>query len=211
MCGLRGIGLAGNTAASLPYLDWFDYPGSKMIIPNKATPPEKFHILLASRKIVFHSRHNHATMTTLKLHSEPLQDTWLDAYGHLNEAYYLVAFSNASWFMQDHFGIGVDYFKDTGCAMYTVETHIRYLMDVRAPAQLDIETIILGADAKRIWFAHQMMVENTLRATGEFMTLHYHTKENHTTPMPEPIQSALQKAKITNRPEWISRRISLDR
>ena len=27
-------------------------------------------------------------------------------YGHLNEAYYLVVFSNATWSLQDHFGIG---------------------------------------------------------------------------------------------------------
>ena len=27
-------------------------------------------------------------MTIFKLHSEPLKDEWLDAYGHLNEAYY---------------------------------------------------------------------------------------------------------------------------
>ena len=148
-------------------------------------------------------------MTTLQLHSEPLQEDWLDAYGHLNEAYYLVPFSNTSWLMQDHFGIGVDYFKDTGCALYTVETHIRYLKDVRAPAQLAIETILLGSDAKRIWFAHLMRVEGTLRATGEFMGLHYDTRENRTTPMPEAVQAALKKAEIAEQPEWVSRRISL--
>ena len=148
-------------------------------------------------------------MSTLQLHSEPLQEDWLDAYGHLNEAYYLVPFSNTSWLMQDHFGIGVDYFKDTGCALYSVETHIRYLKDVRTPAQLAIETILLGSDAKRIWFAHLMRVEGTLRATGEFMGLHYDTREKRTTPMPEAVQAALKKAEIAEQPEWVSRRISL--
>ncbi len=52
----------------------------------------------------------------LKLHAEPLRDDWLDAYGHLNEAYYLVPFSNASWALQDHFGIGVAYFERDGGA-----------------------------------------------------------------------------------------------
>ena len=150
-------------------------------------------------------------MTTLKLHSEPLQTAWLDAYGHLNEAYYLVPFSNTSWHMQDHFGLGVDYFKRTGCAMYTVETHIRYLKDVRAPAELEIETIILGADAKRMWFAHITTVDGTLRATGEFMTLHYHTRENRTTAMPQPTLAALKNAKIPNRPDWVGRHISLEK
>ena len=39
-------------------------------------------------------------MSTFRLHEEPLQKGWLDAYGHLNEAYYLVPFSNATWKIQ---------------------------------------------------------------------------------------------------------------
>ena len=112
-------------------------------------------------------------MTVYKLHSEPLRDEWLDAYGHLNEAYYLVPLSNASWPLQDQFGIGVDYFKRTGGAIYTVESHLRYLKEVRAPAQLDIESMILGADAKRIHFAHIMMVDGNECATFECMALHF--------------------------------------
>ena len=99
-------------------------------------------------------------MTTFNFHKEPLQDSWLDAYGHLNEAYYLVPLSNTTWKFQDYFGIGVDYFEDTGCAFYTVETHLRYLSEVRSPAVIDIETIILGSDPKKIWFAHKMLVED---------------------------------------------------
>ena len=150
-------------------------------------------------------------MTTLKLHSESLQAGWLDAYGHLNEAYYLVPFSNTTWILQDHFGMGVDYFKRTGCALYTVETHLRYLKEVRAPAELAIETILLGSDAKRIWFAHLLIVDGDLRATGEFMALHYATQENRTMAMPEPVQAALKKAEIGERPEWVGRHISLQK
>ena len=94
-------------------------------------------------------------MTVFQFHSEPLQESWLDAYGHLNEAYYLVPFSNTTWIMQSHFGIGTEYFDATGCALYTVETHLRYLNDVRAPATMEIETLMLGSEAKKIWFAHQ--------------------------------------------------------
>jgi len=150
-------------------------------------------------------------MTTFKLHSEPLQDIWLDAYGHLNEAYYLVPFSNTTWKLQDHFGIGVDYFDETGCAMYTVETHLRYLSEVRSPAVIDIETIILGSDPKKIWFAHKMLVEGNLCATGEFMVLHYGTRESGTIEMPESVQAALKQAEVSTRPDWAGRHISLQK
>jgi acyl-CoA thioester hydrolase len=148
-------------------------------------------------------------MTAFKFHSEPLQESWLDLYGHLNEAYYLLPFTNTSWIMQDHFGIGSAYFDQTGLAIYTVETHLRYLNDVRYPATLDIETLILGSDAKKIWFAHQMLVNDKLCATAEYMTLHYNTRESRTEEMPEQIQASLKAAEISELPDWAGRKISL--
>jgi acyl-CoA thioester hydrolase len=148
-------------------------------------------------------------MTVFRFHSEPLQDSWLDLYGHLNEAYYLVPFSNTTWIMQDHFGIGSAYFDATGCALYTVETHLRYLNDVRSPAIIDIETQILGSDAKKIWFAHRMLVEDKLCATAEFMGLHYNTRESRTMAMPDAVQAQLAAATVTELPDWVGRQISL--
>ncbi len=148
-------------------------------------------------------------MTLFKFHSESLQDDWLDAYGHLNEAYYLVPFSNTTWLLQDHFLMGVDYFKRTGCALYTVETHLRYLAEVRRPALMEIETLILGSDLKKIWFAHQMVVNGTIRATAEFMGLHYNTRQGQTMEMPDQVQAMLKQAEITEKPDWVGRQISL--
>lgn len=148
-------------------------------------------------------------MTVFRFHSEPLQDSWLDLYGHLNEAYYLVPMSNTTWVMQDHFGIGSEYFDATGCALYTVETHLRYLNDVRSPAVMSMETRILGSDAKKIWFAHSMLVDDKLCATAEFMGLHYNTREGRTTAMPEEVQTQLAQAAQAELPDWVGRKISL--
>lgn len=148
-------------------------------------------------------------MTLLKLHAEPLPDDWLDAYGHLNEAYYLVPFSNASWALQDHFGIGVEYFECTGGALYTVETHLRYLKEVRAPALLEIESMVLGADAKRLHFAHVMTVGGSLSATFECMALHFDSRAGRTAPFPDTVQAALHAARVAELPDWAGRGISL--
>lgn len=150
-------------------------------------------------------------MSLLRLHSEPMLDSWTDAYGHLNEAYYLVPFSNATWVLQDHFGIGTDYFDATGCAIYTVETHLRYLNDVRAPATMEIESMILGCEPKKLWFAHQMRVDGALCATAEFMALHYDTRESRTREMPDEVVERLRAAEVTEKPDWIGRSISLAR
>ena len=148
-------------------------------------------------------------MSHFQFHSEPLQDAWLDIYGHLNEAYYLVPFTNATFRMQDHFGLGDDYFRETGCAMYTVETHLRYLSDVRPPAELAVETQILGLDAKRLWFAHLLVVDGSLRATGEFMVLHYDTRAERTSVMPDTTIAMLEEAVVAEQPDWVGRQISL--
>ena len=145
----------------------------------------------------------------LKLHAEPLQDAWLDAYGHLNEAYYLVPFSNASWALQENFGIGVAYFERGGNALYTLESHIRYLRQVRAPALMGVESMVLGSDAKRIHIAHVMRVEGAVRATFECLGLHYDTRAGRGAALPEAVQAALAEARAPELPDWAGRRVSL--
>lgn len=146
-------------------------------------------------------------MTILKLHEEPLQDAWLDAYGHLNEAYYLVPFSNASWAVQDHFGVGTAYFDATGCALYTLETHLRYLDEVRAPADLVIESAVLGVDAKRLHVGHWMKVGDRESATFECIMLHYDTRAGGVAPFPEDIGEALRAAVLEPKPDWAGRAV----
>ncbi|MEQ8664133.1 MAG: thioesterase family protein [Rhodospirillales bacterium] len=150
-------------------------------------------------------------MTTLKLHAEPVQDTWLDAYGHLNEGYYLVAFSNATWPLQAHFGVGTDYFDETGCALYTVESHIRYLQEVRAPAMLEIESLILGVEPKKLHIAHVMTVDSTERATFECLLLHFDTRAGGVTPMPDDVVAGLEAAAVAALPDWSGRAVSTRR
>lgn len=146
-------------------------------------------------------------MTALALHSESLKKEWLDAYGHLNEAYYLVPFSNTTWILQEHFRIGIPYFEETGCAIYTVETHLRYLREVRYPATLEIESLILGAEPKKIWFAHRMVVNGIECATGEFMALHFDTREGRVKPMPDEICQHLRSSVADPFPDWVARGI----
>ena len=148
-------------------------------------------------------------MNAFNFHSEPLQDAWLDAYGHLNEAYYLVPFSNANWAMQEHFGIGVSYFEKTGCAIYTLETHLRYVNEVRQPADIRVDTIIVDSDPKKSWCGHLMLVNDQVCATAEIIMLHYSTRDNRPTQMPESTLKLLKDAQVESRPDWIGRNISM--
>lgn len=142
-------------------------------------------------------------MPVFQLHEEPLQDAWLDAYGHLNEAYYLVPFSNATWALQAKLGIGTDYFDETGHALYTLETHLRYVNEVRAPAQLKVESMVINVDQKRLHVGHRLMVEDRECATFECMLLHYDTGAGRVAIFDPAQTDVLKTARIKTKPEWV--------
>lgn len=146
-------------------------------------------------------------MTPLRLHEEPLQDAWLDAYGHLNEAYYLVPFSNATWALQDHFGIGTAYFDQTKCALYTLETHLRYVDEVRAPATLKVESMVLGVDKKRLHVGHNLIVDGRERATFECMLLHYDTGAGSSAPFPDDKFAEILASRFEPQPDWVGKSV----
>lgn len=147
----------------------------------------------------------------LQLHSEDVKKEWLDVYGHMNEAYYLVSFSNATWALQDYFNIGPTYTEDTDNALYTVESHLRYLHEVRAPAKLNIDSFIFGFDKKRIHVGHIMMVNGKECATFECILLHINMKAAKSTAFSEEQLSALASAPAGATPSWSGSAVSLRR
>jgi acyl-CoA thioesterase FadM len=68
---------------------------------------------------------------------------------------------------------------------------------------------VLGSDAKKIWFAHRMLVADKLCATAEFMALHYDTRAGRTSEMPAAVQAQLEAAAVAELPDWVGRQISL--
>jgi len=148
-------------------------------------------------------------MTVFDLHSEPLKQEWLDAYGHLNEAYYLVPFSNATWALQDALDIGVSYFDETGGALYTVETHLRYLKEVCFPAQFEIKSMIFAHDAKKLHFGHIMLVDGIERATFECLGLHFDSRQSRVAPFPKAALEKIKQVQMPEMPDWACRSISI--
>ncbi len=144
-----------------------------------------------------------------RVFNESLRPEWIDEYGHLSEAYYLVAFGNAIWSLFGRLGIGGDYFRATGCGLYAAESHVRYLKEVRAPALLETTCLILGVDTKRIHYGGVMRVEGIERATFESVVIHVDTKTGRTAPIPEAAFEQLRTLLQSERPDWSGRSISL--
>ncbi len=74
---------------------------------------------------------------------------WVDYNGHLTDWAYAVLCSMANEEVLDALDLGAAYRERTGCAMYTVEAHLRYVAEVTPDATVRA-TSTYEADSKRL-------------------------------------------------------------
>ncbi|MFF8641421.1 thioesterase family protein [Streptomyces sp. NPDC015345] len=154
---------------------------------------------------------------TLPLLHRQVRAEWIDYNGHMSEAFYVLVFGYATDAMMIETGLHAGYRESTGCSLYTVEAHIRYLKDVPEGAHLAVRTRLLGADAKKARFAHEMYVvegadeapapDAAPVATTELLALHVDQKAGRTTPFPQDIRERLTGL-TEAAPEWAGRSIA---
>lgn len=111
---------------------------------------------------------------------------WIDYIGHMMDAYYFVAFTEATEAFLDHLGLGERYRADSGCGMYTVESHLCFSRSVRAGTVLRYDSQLLGCDQKRLHVFHRMSQSpgGDVVATNELMFLHVSIASEQVTPLP---------------------------
>ena len=110
---------------------------------------------------------------------------WIDYNGHMMDAYYFLAFTEATEALLDRVGLGAGYRAETGCGMYTAESHLCFRASVAAGAGLCYSSQVLGCDAKRLHVFHRMTVPGGLDvATNELMFLHVDIALERVVPIP---------------------------
>jgi acyl-CoA thioester hydrolase len=110
---------------------------------------------------------------------------WIDYNGHMMDAYYSVAFTEATEVLLDHLGLGADYRAATGSGIYTVESHICFRASVRAGEQLRYTSQLLGSDSRRLHVFHQLLLASGAEAaTNELMFLHVDLATERVTAIP---------------------------
>jgi betainyl-CoA thioesterase len=111
-------------------------------------------------------------MTEPAEYRDVVRPEWVDYNGHLSEAYYVLVFGFATDQLMVRAGMDAGYRERTGCSLYTVEAHVRYLREVHQGAPLRVRTSVLGVGAKTLRFCHEMRSEDTLVATEELFAVH---------------------------------------
>jgi betainyl-CoA thioesterase len=149
---------------------------------------------------------------SLPLFRETVRPEWIDYNGHMSEAYYVLVFGFATDELMERTGLDSTYRKRTGCSLYTVEAHVRYLRDVPEGAQLAVHTRVLGAAGKKARFAHEMYVVEGPRAepdpvaTTELLALHVDQGAGRAVPFPPEVRERLA-ALAEEPPGWAGRSI----
>lgn len=122
---------------------------------------------------------------------------WIDANGHMNDGYYAVAFSDATWRVQDYLGMDAHYRAQTGGTLYSVEAHFTWEKELLLGQRIHTESLILGADEKRLRLFQSLMAsdDNAVAATMDLMLLHVTQDEGsvRTSPFPPGISAAVQE------------------
>ncbi len=123
----------------------------------------------------------------LRVHTAVVPAGWIDYNGHMTEGAYGLAFGDATDSVLLHAGFDEAYRRDVRGSFYTVETHITYRRELREGDEAGFESIVLGADAKRLHLFHRMVHRGAVVATQEAMLLHVDLDSGRVAPMADAL------------------------
>ena len=123
-----------------------------------------------------------------------VQPDWIDFNGHMNVAYYVLAFDQATDVFNANLGIGPEYTRDTRLSMFVVDMNVTYKRELKEGTQINCTTQLLEFDAKKLRIYHQMFnaTEGYLAATNEIIMVHVDLKTGRSCPFSEHSLSRLQ-------------------
>lgn len=120
---------------------------------------------------------------------------WIDINGHMNVAYYVLAFDKAVDVLWAQLGITDDYIQSGAGTTFAVECHVTYQRELREGDPYRITSEILAYDEKRIHQFQRMYHagQKFLSATGEWMNLHVDLETRRVSPWPASVLGALSE------------------
>ena len=140
--------------------------------------------------------------TPFDRYRDVVRPEWIDHNQHMNMGYYLVVFDLAT---DEFFGwVGLDdaYRRAGGVTTFCLEAHVTYHREVRAGDPLRFTTLLLGHDAKRMHYFHEMYHarEGYLAATNELLSLHVSTETRRAAPIAPDVLARLAAIQSAHNP-----------
>ncbi|WP_086428092.1 thioesterase family protein [Staphylococcus cornubiensis] len=126
--------------------------------------------------------------------SNKVENDWIDRNGHMNDAIYARVFSLAIDHFHDAIGLTTEARDLRDYTVFTIETHISYLKELKLHAPFHIKVQIYDFDAKRTHFFLELIHQETkaIMATAETMMMGMDRKTGRPAPYPDDIYQHIQ-------------------
>ena len=124
--------------------------------------------------------------TPMQITGQTVLPEWIDYNGHMNVAFYVLAFDKALDVVFDRLDMGAEYVSRTGSSAFILQNHVAYLAELKLGAPIRVSFQLLDFDAKRIhYFMHMYhATEGFLSATAEQVMMHVSLDTRRSSPFP---------------------------
>lgn len=124
---------------------------------------------------------------------EHVPEEWIDYNGHMNDAEYVRAFSWGVDRLMKVIGIDDAFREEQHYTIYTLETHVCYLDEMKQDEPFEVHLHILDYDAKRIHAFYELYGEDGKRAaTSEQMLMGIDQTTERPAPFPDEVYTNVQ-------------------
>ena len=153
----------------------------------------------------------------LEFSDQQVLPEWIDFNGHMNVAYYVMAFDHGVDGLTSYLDIGPEGIEARGTSTFTLEMHTNYLQELHLDDPIRLTCQLLDYDSKRVHFFFNMYhtEEDYLAATCEQLLLHVNLEERRSSPFPQSAVSKLETLMLLHRqlprPEKAGRSIGIRR
>ena len=137
-------------------------------------------------------------MSELIVREGLVKPDWIDSYGHMNMAMYVQACDHATYAFWEHVNDNRPLDERGGAEYAVVETHVRYLRELRLGDAVRVTTQLLGADEKRFCVFHRLLhaEEGYVAATNEVMALGFDLGERGLRPFGDAVRARLARVLV---------------
>ena len=134
-----------------------------------------------------------SSASELMLGDQTVLPEWIDYNGHMNVAYYVLAFDQGVDELMRQVGITPEYLASEKSSTFTLEMHINYLQELHLGDPLRLTCQLLDADTKRVHYFLKMFnpEKECLAATSEQIMMHVNLESRRSSPFPTAIDSTI--------------------
>ena len=153
----------------------------------------------------------------LVVHRSAVLPEWIDYNGHMNVAFYLLAFDEALDVLFDRIGLTQPYRRQHAVSTFALEVHLCYIREVSLEDRLRFEVQMLDLDDKRFHLLILMIDDEAgeICATAEWISAHMDMTTRRMAPFRADIMASLEEIRAAHKdmawPDQAGRKIGIRR